>query len=240
MVARYRGYYGPTFKGYHRVTQGYPLYTKLFNVVMDAVIRHWVAMAAATEEGIDGLNLSIQDLVAYFYSDNGLIASTQPERTHQALNILTGLFDKVGLRTNTEKMMSMACQTCHTPVIMSVEAYERLTTGIGPTFWELQRMQVQYTECRVEVATGSLLTRRQRQNGVDRGYQGEGTAPRPYSGDSKTHRVSFMKRLLRLRFMVEGCLGGASNRTNLRVNFALRHVRDTVLILEWVNRPYPW
>ena len=33
-------YYYPTFKGYHGVTQRYPLYPTLFSVFMDAIIRH--------------------------------------------------------------------------------------------------------------------------------------------------------------------------------------------------------
>ena len=45
--------------------------------------------------------------------------------------------------------------------------------------------------------------------------------------------------MLRLRVPVEGCLGGASNRTNLRVQFAHRHTQDTIVILEEGNRPYP-
>ena len=34
-------------------------------------------------------------------------------------------------------------------------------------------------------------------------------------------------------------MGGVSNRTNLRVHFAHHHVRDTITILEEVNRPNP-
>ena len=34
-------------------------------------------------------------------------------------------------------------------------------------------------------------------------------------------------------------MGGASNRTNLRVQFSQRHVRETIVILEEGNRPYP-
>ena len=34
-------------------------------------------------------------------------------------------------------------------------------------------------------------------------------------------------------------MGGDSNRTNLRVQFAHRHVRDTIVILEEGNPPYP-
>ena len=39
--------------------------------------------------------------------------------------------------------------------------------------------------------------------------------------------------------LVDGCLGGTSNRSNLQVHFSHRHVRDTALILEKGNWPYP-
>ena len=52
----------------------------LINVVVDAVICHWVAVVAATEAGTEVLELSIQDLATYFYADDGIVASAQTER----------------------------------------------------------------------------------------------------------------------------------------------------------------
>ena len=46
IVARAGGYYVPPFKGYHGVTYGDPLTSTLFNVVMVAVIRRWMAVVA--------------------------------------------------------------------------------------------------------------------------------------------------------------------------------------------------
>ena len=40
MVARAGGYYGTAFKGEIGVTQGDPLSPNIFNVVVDAVVRH--------------------------------------------------------------------------------------------------------------------------------------------------------------------------------------------------------
>ena len=77
IVARAGGYFGRPFKGYHSVTQGKPLYPTIFNVVMDAIIRHWGAMVAPTEDDTEGLGILIQDLATYFYATNGLITSTQ-------------------------------------------------------------------------------------------------------------------------------------------------------------------
>ena len=48
MVARAGGYYGLPFKGYHKVTQGYPLSFTLFNLVVDAVILQWGTLVEAT------------------------------------------------------------------------------------------------------------------------------------------------------------------------------------------------
>ena len=45
MVARAGGYYGEAFKGSRGVTQGDPISPIIFNVVVDAVVRHWVTMA---------------------------------------------------------------------------------------------------------------------------------------------------------------------------------------------------
>ena len=161
MAAKSRGYYGPLFKGYRRVTQGYTLSPMLFNVAVDFIIRHWVTVVAETEEVTEGLGLSLRDLAAYFYANDGLIVSTQPERMQREFNVLTGLFDRVVLRTNMRKTVSMAHQPCHAPGRMSVETYGRLTTGTGLIFWERQRMRVQCPECEVEVVTGSLLTHHQ-------------------------------------------------------------------------------
>ena len=80
MVAKADGYFGRPFKGYLGVTQGNPLSPTIFNVVMDSVIRHWGMVVTPTEAVTRGLGLTIIDLAAYLYADDGLVGSTQPER----------------------------------------------------------------------------------------------------------------------------------------------------------------
>ena len=106
VIARTRGYYGPPFKVYRGVTQGYPMSTNSFNVAMEAFIRHWVtvvvvAVTEVTEVGVEGLGVSIKDPAAYFYSDNVIVASTQLERPHRVVDVLAGLLYWVSLRKNT-------------------------------------------------------------------------------------------------------------------------------------------
>ena len=46
MVERAGGYFGAPFKGYHRMTQVGPLFTTILNVVVYAVLQHWITMVA--------------------------------------------------------------------------------------------------------------------------------------------------------------------------------------------------
>ena len=50
MVARAGGYYRKGFKGGRGVTQGDALSPTIFNVVVDAVVRHWVTIAVTEAE----------------------------------------------------------------------------------------------------------------------------------------------------------------------------------------------
>ena len=113
MVARASGYFGCPFKGYQGVTQGNPLSPMIFNVVVDAVIIQWVTVVTPSEVGTVRIGLTTIDLAAYFYANNGLVASTQPERIQTEFDVLTSPFDQVGLHTNTAKMVGMVYQPCH-------------------------------------------------------------------------------------------------------------------------------
>ena len=124
---------------------------------------------APTEDGTDVLGLSIQDLMVYFYADNGLVVLTHLERLQRAFYILASLFDQVGLQTNARKTVSIACQQYYVPSQMSLEAYKWQTTGTGPTFWERQRQRGDFPDCGVEVVAGFLLTHLQSQHGVGLG-----------------------------------------------------------------------
>ena len=50
MVARVGGYYRAAFKEACGVTQGDPLSPTIFNVVVDAVVRHWVTVMSESAE----------------------------------------------------------------------------------------------------------------------------------------------------------------------------------------------
>ena len=78
-------------------------------MVVDSVIYHWVKVVSAKEAGMEVLGLLIWKFLEYFYTDDGLVASTQLERMQRAFGVLAGLFNRVGLRMNMWKMVSMDC-----------------------------------------------------------------------------------------------------------------------------------
>ena len=105
----------------------------MFNVVVDAFIRHWVTVVGRTQEGAkqEGLGTSIQALLELFYANDGLVVSPESARLQRASDALTGLFDEVGLRTNRGKTASMACRPCLPPLQMVNGGLHLVSDGTG-------------------------------------------------------------------------------------------------------------
>ena len=65
----------------------------LFKIVVDAFMHHWVNVVAEEEAEPEGLRRSIQHLVAYFCTNDGLIKLIQDRQLQQDFDILTDLFE---------------------------------------------------------------------------------------------------------------------------------------------------
>ena len=103
MVARAGSYYGKGFKGGREVTQGDLLSPTIFNVVVDAVVRHWLHLATQEAERRGERGREGRHQAALLYADDGMIASSNPRWLQWAFTQLVGLFDRVGLKTNCKK-----------------------------------------------------------------------------------------------------------------------------------------
>ena len=109
MVERAGGYYRAAFKGACGVTQGDPPPPTIFNLVADAVARHWVeVMLEGAEERGDCVQEGWHhnDL---FYADDFMVALSDPRWLQGAFSTLVRLFDRVGLQTNVRKKVGMLC-----------------------------------------------------------------------------------------------------------------------------------
>ena len=105
----------------------------IFNMMVDAVIREWERLLIIRNIPLG----EIRTLIAIFYADDGLIAARNPKTLQTAVDLLTGLFDRVGLQTNTTK----------TEVIVFVPG--RIRTGLSKDAY-LSRMDALHQEFRKE------------------------------------------------------------------------------------------
>ena len=78
-VARAGGYYGEGFQGFWGVTQWDPLSPTIFNLVVDAVVRHWVLLVEGLAGGKVGWGREVLHRSAFLYADDGLVISTDPD-----------------------------------------------------------------------------------------------------------------------------------------------------------------
>ena len=76
-------------------------------MVVDAVVRHWVAVIGegVEERGKRGQEGRHQNTL--FFADDGMVASSDPRWLQGEFSSLVNLFDRVGLRTNVDKTFGM-------------------------------------------------------------------------------------------------------------------------------------
>ena len=73
---------------------------------------------------------------AIFYADGGMVASTDLGWLQTVFDILTGLFARVGLKTNVYKTVGVVCHPCRVVRVRSDESYTLVMTGVGKIYKE--------------------------------------------------------------------------------------------------------
>ena len=139
------------------MTQGNPLSPTIFNVVVDAVVRHWVHgfMEEAEARGETGREGRHQ--AALFYANDGMVVLLDPAWLQGAFTALVAIFDKVGLIKNVRKTVSMVCHPCQVGARnRTEEAYGRRITGEGRSYAERHLERVACGECGEFLAIGSM------------------------------------------------------------------------------------
>ena len=72
--------------------------------MVDAIVREWLRHTIDDDAMSDRVDEEIRDVLAAFYADDRRIQRRDPVRLQAAMDILVGLFERVGLRTDVEKM----------------------------------------------------------------------------------------------------------------------------------------
>ena len=84
------------------------------------------------EEGHQRLTVK----AGFFYDKDGLVASTDLGWLQLAFNMLTGLFDQVGLWMNVQKTLGVVCRPFRAAGVRAYKAYTRRMTIEGRGFKE--------------------------------------------------------------------------------------------------------
>lgn len=169
LACRAQGRYGPIFKAGRGVTQGGPLSPKIFNVMVDAVVRQWLRIVLGDEYTMPEVEIDevVQLFTALFYADDGYIASSDAETLQRSVDVLTGLFDRVGLKTNVDKTKVMTCIDARIRVRQSVESYTRSRAGyVSEREWSRRRVECE--KCGKELNAKSMNRHLEEVHGVFR------------------------------------------------------------------------
>ena len=86
-----------------------------------------------------------------------------------AFDTLTGLFNKVGIRTNNRKTVGMLCCPCRMVETQSEAAYDWRMTKEVITYRDRQRLLVKFPDCGMDLTAGFLVVHWQTQPGVGMG-----------------------------------------------------------------------
>ena len=135
MVAGVGGYYRTEFQGFRGVTQGDTLPPTIFNVVVDAVVRHWVEEMVERAGGQGGRGQEGRHKDSLI---DDMMAWSEPGWLQREFITLIGLFDRVGLRKNSGKTVVMVFRQCQVVGNQSEAAYEQRMTSTGPSYLDIQ------------------------------------------------------------------------------------------------------
>ena len=120
--------------------QGGIISVTMFNVVVDNVVRMWLAETvenqAVTQELL-GLNMG--RCLVFFYNNDGMIGSRDSEQLQNALNVLSRLFQWYGIITNVAKSHMITCRPRALRLGISEEVVGHQYTGVGLSYHERLR-----------------------------------------------------------------------------------------------------
>ena len=110
MVTSQSVYHGPKLRAICGTTQRGLSSTKIFNVSVDSVVRHWLLLMVEYGSVVhDGLGHAAGRILGMFYTDDGILVSQDLEWLQGTLNILIGLLWRIGLVANVTKSNTTTC-----------------------------------------------------------------------------------------------------------------------------------
>jgi hypothetical protein len=123
VVAKQGGNFGVALPAMRGVAQGDTVSPTIFNIVVDAIIRHWLNLILDDGSEVIGFCQTVREQLVLFYADDRLLASRNQLWLQMALSCLCELFERVGLRMNMKKMKTMTCTPGYISGQVTLPAY---------------------------------------------------------------------------------------------------------------------
>ena len=228
-VARQADYHGTAFQPSRGVTQGGIISPTLFNILVDAVVRKWLADTLDDPEvAISGLQGASGGKVAVFYADDGMVGSTDPDWLRSAIQHLCDLFRAIGLKPNTSKTQVMTCHPGDFRSVRSVDGYKRQLTGTGASYRDRKRRRTVCPVCDKDVSAASLASHLASQHGIlsSCSIVPDGPLPAP-----ARYALSFPPKTCQ-DCPVNGCPYRATSSSLLQRHFFYQHPTFSLFIKE--------
>ena len=199
---------------------------KLFNIIVDAVVREWLRIMRKMLNDSDGkLVARIEELFAIFYVDDGYIALRDAELLQEALGILVETFKHVGLATNMKKTQAMVCTPGKIRVQLPTDSYQRLREGV--TAGEEWKQATVCHVCKETLQARSLHLHLEHAHDI---YQQVVVADNLLAvRPSNCYEAERVGRKEPIRCPFSGCPGKLSSAYMLRRHFRDVHPKDSVI-----------
>jgi hypothetical protein len=190
--------------------------------MVNAVLRIWYEMMNPNvAEAV------IAEIMATFYADDGRIAGTDPVKIQESLDLMTALFERVGLNMSVVKTKTMiSCGKYQYHKISDI-AYKRRMTGQGESHRSRKMRKVSCPECNEIVSDQYLPIHLHHQHNIVM----EQETPETNEGGN-SYSVSMPRYKMDIECPVPGCYGGGKDRNSLRRHFMFRHPLECIKIEE--------
>ena len=177
------------------------------------------------EVAIEGVGNKIRTMLACSYAADGLVACRDPDLLQRALDALTALFDRVGLRTNTKKTEYMTFLPGKIRTCLTAEGYR---ARMDAEFREERKGRtVKCDLCDMEMAAGSLRSHLETQHDTYRYFILDGDEE---ESEGRTYEARRGIATGGWPCPVPKCPGGGRDPYDLRRHFQPRHPRDLVSV----------
>ncbi len=217
------------------MTQGGPLSAKLFNILVDAVVREWVWQLREESELEEAVITELMGaFFAIFYVDDAYLALRDPEFLQRVLDILVDLFARVGLKPNVKKTQTMICTPRRIQTQLPAASYARMREG-STTAEEWDSRKVQCHQCNKMMAVSSLHRHLADQHEV---YQQVVVAEELLGARAGMTYHAHPELGGRLKCPVPGCAGKLRGGWMLRRHFRDLHSLDKVVVS--TEGYFPW